>query len=102
MAKKHSRGAVGEKCVGCHEPGYASFLTEWTSGTDQDIAKTSAAVRRAEVLERRATAQVRADVKEAREALALVRKARPVHNPEAAAALLEAAGKKVEAIAETK
>jgi hypothetical protein len=102
LAKKHSRGAVGEKCVSCHDAAYTSFLTEWTSGTDQDIVKTAAAVRRAEALGRRATAQVRADVKEAREALALVRKARPVHNPEAAAALLEAARKNVEAIAGTK
>jgi hypothetical protein len=102
LAKKHSRGAVGEKCVSCHDAAYTSFLTEWTSGTDRDIAMTAAAVRRAEALGRRATAQVRADVREAREALALVRKARPVHNPEAAAALLEAARKKVEAIAGTK
>jgi hypothetical protein len=77
-------------------------LTEWTTGTDPDIAGTAAALRRAEALGRRASAQVRADVKEAREALALVRRARPAHNPEAAAALLEAARKKVEAIAGTK
>ena len=102
MARKHSRGAVGEKCVGCHEPGYASFLTEWTKGTDRDVVKTAAAVRRAEALGRRMTPQVHAEVKEARETLALVRKARPVHNPEAASALLEAARKKVEAIAPTK
>lgn len=102
MAKKHSRGAVGEKCVGCHDAAYTSFLTEWTAGTDQDITKTAAAVRRAEGLGRRASAQDRADVKEAREALALVRKARPIHNPEAAAALLEAARKKVDAISGTK
>ena len=102
MARKHSRAAVGEKCAGCHEPGYASFLTEWTTGTDRDVVKTAAAVRRAEALGRRMTSQLHAAVKEAREALALVRKARPVHNPEAASALLEAARKKVEAIAPTK
>ena len=102
MARKHSRGAVGEKCVGCHDPGYASFLTEWTAGTAQDIAKTAAAVRRAEALGRRATPEVRARVKEAREALAFVRKARPVHNPEAASAMLEAARKKLDAVAPPK
>ena len=102
MGKKHSRGVVGDKCVGCHDAGYASFLTEWTAGTDRDIAKTAAAVRRAEALSRRATREIRAQVKEARETLALVRKARPVHNPEAASTLLEAARKKVEAITPTK
>ena len=100
MAQKHSRQAVGEKCVSCHDAAYTSFLTEWTAGTDQEIAKTAAAVGRAEALARggRATPEVRALVKEARDALALVRKARPVHNPEAASALLEAARRKVEAI----
>jgi hypothetical protein len=102
LAKKHSRAAVGDKCVGCHEAGYASFLTEWTAGSDQDMAKTASAVRRAEAIARRGTVEARAQVKDAREALALVRKARPVHNPEAASALLEAARKKVEAIVPTK
>jgi len=100
MAKKHSRQAVGDTCVSCHDAAYTGFLTEWTAGTDQEIARTAAAVRRAEALARggRVTAEVRAAVKEAGEALALVRRARPVHNPDAAAALLEAARKKVEAI----
>jgi hypothetical protein len=100
MAKKHSRQAVGDTCVGCHDAAYTGFLTEWTAGTDQEIARTAAAVRRAEARARggRATAEARAAVKEAGEALALVRRARPVHNPDAAAALLEAARKKVEAI----
>jgi hypothetical protein len=99
MTKKHSRQAVGEKCVGCHDAAYTSFLTEWTTGTDQEMAKTAAAVQRAEASIRgsRATPEVRALVKEARQALVLVRKARPVHNPEAASALLEAARRKVEA-----
>jgi hypothetical protein len=100
MAKKHSRQAVGEKCVGCHDAAYTSFLTEWTTGTDQEMAKTAAAVQRAAASARggRATPEVRALVKEARDALALVRKARPVHNPEAASALLEVARRKVETI----
>jgi hypothetical protein len=102
MAKKHSRRAVGDKCVGCHDSGYVSFLTEWTAGTDPEVARTEAAVRRAEAIGRRATPDGRAQLREAREALALVRKARPVHNPEAASALLEAARRKVEAIAGAK
>jgi len=104
MAKKHSRQAVGEKCVGCHDAAYTSFLTEWTAGIDQDTAKTAAAVGRAEASVRggRGTPEARALVKEARDALALVRKARPVHNPEAASALLEAARRKVEATGRSK
>lgn len=102
MAKKHSRQAVGDKCVGCHEPGYTGLLKEWTEGPDQDIARTAAVVRRAEALGSRAGPEVRAHVREARETLALVRKARPVHNPEAASALLEAARKKLEAVVPAK
>ncbi len=73
-------------------------------GTDQEMAKTAAAVQRADASARggQATPEVRALVKEARDALALVRKARPVHNPEAASALLEAARRKVEALAPRK
>lgn len=100
MAKKHSRQAVSVTCVGCHDQAYASVMDEWTKGADPDLARTAAAVQRAETLVRggRATAESRARIKEARDALALVRKARPVHNPEAASALLEAARRKVEAI----
>ena len=104
MATKHSRQAVGAACVGCHDQAYTSFLDEWTKGADQEITRTAAAVQRAETLVRggRATAEARAGVKEARDALALVRKARPVHNPEAAAALLEAARRKADEIAGAK
>jgi hypothetical protein len=104
LSKAHSRPAVGEKCVTCHDAAYTSFLTEWTTGTDQEVARTAAAVQRAEsaLARGRPTPAARAALKEAREALALVRKARPVHNPEAASALLEAARQKVEAIGRSK
>jgi hypothetical protein len=102
MARKHSRAAVGERCVGCHDAAYASFFTEWTAGADPDVARTAAVVSRAEARARRVGAEARAQVKDAREALALVRKARPAHNPDAAAALLDAARKKAEAIAPSK
>ena len=100
MAKKHSRLAVGEKCVGCHDAGYVSFLTEWTASMDTELAKTSAAIARAETAIRagRGAPPARALVKEARDALALVRKARGVHNPAGAGTLLEAARQKAEAV----
>ena len=102
FARKHSRQAVGQKCVGCHEPPYLALLEEWTAGFDKDAAQASAALRRAEtVLDRaRRAGQKTADadllVKDARSALALVRQARGVHNPGAADALLELARQKAE------
>jgi len=98
MAKKHSRQAVSGKCVGCHDPAYTSFLDEWTTASDQAISRTAAAVKRAEAAVGRGGPEARARLKEARDALTLVRKARPVHNPDTASALLEAARQKAEAI----
>jgi hypothetical protein len=99
MARKHSRSAVREKCLGCHDAGYVSFLTEWTEGVDQEVAKTSAAIAKAEAALRsgRGGVQARALVKQAKEALALVRKARGVHNPDGASSLLSAARQQAEA-----
>jgi hypothetical protein len=100
--KKHSRRAVGEKCVGCHDPGYASFLGEWTEGLDREAKPAHQALRRAETAiaqARRAgrrAPEAEALAKEARDALTLVSKARGVHNPPVAEALLEAARQKAE------
>jgi hypothetical protein len=96
MAKKHSRLAVGDKCVGCHDAGYTSFLAEWTAGMDGEIAKKSAALSRAQAALARnrkgpAMAETEALVRQARDALRLVRTARAVHNPGGARALLDAA-----------
>jgi hypothetical protein len=99
MAKKHSRQAVGDKCVGCHDAAYTSFLTEWMTGGDQAMAKTAAAVKRAEAAVARGGPEARARLKAARDALALVRKARPVHNPDTAGVLLDVARQKAEASA---
>ena len=102
-SKKHSRQAVGEKCVGCHDKAYTSFLGEWTTGLDKATAQAAQALKRAEASlarERRSgrkAPEAEALVKEAREALALVQKARGVHNPAAAEALLQAAREKAEA-----
>ena len=100
---KHSRQAVGQKCLACHDASYSGFLTEWTTGLDKEAAKVGDAVRRAEAAlarERRAghrSADAEENLKQARATLGLVRSARPVHNPGAADALLEGARKKAEA-----
>jgi hypothetical protein len=100
---KHSRAAVGEKCLGCHEPPYAALMTEWTAGFDADLRKTAEAVRSAEAAIARArrsgkkAPEAEALVKDAKDALALVRTARPAHNPLAADALLATAREKAAA-----
>jgi hypothetical protein len=110
FSRKHSRAAIAQKCVGCHEPPYLALLTEWTAGTGADVRATTDAIRTAESAVARArragrkTPDADALLTEAREALALVRKAGSPHNPLAADALLEAAREKVakarEALAE--
>jgi hypothetical protein len=101
-SKKHSRQAVGEKCAGCHDPAYSSFVTEWTAGLDKEATAARDALKRAQAALARArragrqTPEADALVKQSREALALVQKARGVHNPPAAEALLELARKKAQ------
>ncbi len=96
-SKKHSRQAVSDKCVGCHDNAYAGFLTEWTIGLDKAMAHATQALKRAAAAlarDRRAgrkAPEAEALLKEAREALNLVQKARAVHNPAGAEALLRAA-----------
>ena len=96
-SQKHSRQAVGQKCVGCHDPAYTSFFGEWTTGLDKQAAAAREALRSAETTlarERRAgrgVPEAEALVRQAREALALVQKARGVHNPAGAESILEAA-----------
>ena len=102
-SKKHSRQAVAEKCVGCHDKAYTGFLDEWTNGLDKAAAGAKQAIGRAETAlarGRRAGHKVpeaETLVKEARQALALVQKARGVHNPPAAETLLQTAREKAEA-----
>ncbi len=102
LSRKHSRAAVAEKCVGCHDPAYTSFMDEWTTGVDKAVAEVSRAISRAETAtstERRAghkVAGAEALVRQARDALALVRKARGVHNPTGVDALLGLAREKAE------
>jgi hypothetical protein len=100
FSRKHSRRAVGEKCLGCHEAPYLALLGEWTAGFDKDAARTASALQQAGTAVASArqvgtpAAGAEALIKDAREALGLVRAARPAHNPLAADALLELARQK--------
>ena len=102
-SKKHSRQAVARQCVGCHDKAYTSFLDEWTKGLDKTAAESRRVVARAEAAlarQRRAGRKdpdVEALVAESRRALGLVEKARGVHNPAVAEALLQTAREKAEA-----
>ena len=102
---KHSRQAVGERCVGCHDAAYTSFVGEWTTGLDKQTAGAREALRRAETAlarERRAghrAPEAEALLRQARDALAMVQKARGAHNPGGAEAILEAVRAKADAAA---
>lgn len=99
---KRSRLSVREKCLGCHDASYAEVLPQWTTDLDKDARQASDAVARAEKrlaeLRRRGHPEndAEASVKQARDALALVRKARGVHNPNAAHAVIDAARQRAE------
>jgi hypothetical protein len=105
LSKKHSRQAVNVKCIECHDKSYAAFTTEWTTGLDGEMKKTTAAIHAAEAAlakgrkAGRKSREAEQMVKEARDAVHLVRRARGAHNPGAAEALLEAARKKAGAAA---
>lgn len=95
FTRKHSREAVGRACSQCHEPPYAALVTEWTQGFDADIKSAAAAVRTAEADLARArrgrkgaAPDADAHLRDAKQALGLVVRARPSHNPLAAEALL--------------
>jgi hypothetical protein len=94
FAKPKPRATIAETCTGCHEPAYLPLLTEWTSGGTADVkaaADAVAAAERAVAAARRAgrrTPEADALVKDARDALALVRAGGVAHNPLAAFTLL--------------
>jgi hypothetical protein len=101
---RHSRAAVGERCLGCHDASYTPLLTEWTAGFDADPRKTAEVIQKVDASVSyarpggRGTPEAEALLREARDALALVRRARPAHNPLAADALLRAARERAEAV----
>lgn len=98
LSRKHSRETVSEKCVGCHEAGYKDFVRQWTTDLDRSVARASESVRKAEIVvngrRARANTEARGLLKDAREAIALVRRARGVHNPDMAQSLIETAERK--------
>lgn len=101
--RKHSRQGVSQKCVGCHDPSYLEFAAEWTAGFDKAAARAARALEQAEAAARaarragRESSEAKALVEQARRALALVGRARGVHNPSAAEALLAVARRSAEA-----
>jgi hypothetical protein len=96
------RQAVGPRCVACHEPPYVALLGEWTAGFDKDAGRASTALKRAEGAlsaarqAGRATKEAETALKDAQAAVGLVRRARGVHNPGMADALLETARRTAE------
>lgn len=98
FSKPQPRAAIKEACTGCHDTTYLPLLTEWTkSGPAQLKAATDAvaAAEQAVATARRAgrgTTAADARIREAREALALVRAGGIAHNPLAAFELLGRAG----------
>jgi hypothetical protein len=105
FAHRHSRQAVGQKCLACHETPYLALMSEWTVGFDKDMSRVSASLRRAEaaLASARRAGQKAPDaevlVREARSALEIVRRARAAHNPLLANTLLDAARQKAESAA---
>ena len=102
FAHRHSRQAVGQKCLACHETPYLALMSEWTVGFDQDMSRLSASLKRVEAALARARRAGRhadaaaAQLREARSAQDLVRSARPAHNPLLGDALLQTARRKAE------
>ena len=100
FSEKSPRAAIASKCVACHEPPYTALLTEWRTGFEGDFKRAAEAVARAQAAlaaarkAGRPATEAEASLKEAREALAYVRAARPAHNPLGADALLTAAERK--------
>jgi hypothetical protein len=99
-----SREAIGQRCLGCHDAPYLALFREWTTGFDGDIRATAEAVERAQRAVNagrragRKLPEADARLREARDALALVRTARSPHNPLAADALLAAARARAAAV----
>lgn len=102
LSKKHSRKAVGQQCLACHDEAYMGFVEEWTKGFDEQITQATKALKRAETAlnearrAKRKVPEAEALTKDGLRALALVKSGRGVHNPDAANALLEAARRKAE------
>jgi hypothetical protein len=101
-SRKPTREALGQACLGCHETPYLALLREWTTGYGADVKRAADAVRAAEAAVARArraggvATEAESLLREAREALALVRRSGVAHNPLAADALLTTARDRAE------
>lgn len=99
-SQKPSREALARACLACHEAPYTALLTEWTRTFRADLQQAGDAVRSAGAALARArrggrrAPEAEALLKDAQEALELVRKGGVAHNPLAADALLTAARQK--------
>lgn len=104
LQRRHSRRAVAETCVSCHDAAYRAFVDAWTTGLDTALARAAQAVRRAEAaLARehrrgRRPTELAALLRGAQDTLRLVRQARGAHNPEGAEALLEGVRQRADAV----
>ncbi|MFQ5539528.1 MAG: hypothetical protein ACE5FB_03950 [Candidatus Binatia bacterium] len=102
FSTKHSRKAVGQQCLACHDEAYTAFVEEWTTGFDKQMDQPTKALKQAEAALRkshragRTTPGAEGLMKDTPRALALAKGLRGVHNPDAADALLEAAGRGTE------
>ena len=102
FSHRPSRASLATACTGCHERTYLALLAEWTTGVSRDLSQAAEALRAAEAAVARArpgernVPAARALVKEAREALTLVRAGGGAHNPVAADDLLRAARERAE------
>lgn len=101
------RRTVNQKCVECHTARYEAFLTEWKTGFDEEAALIGKRLKRIEssvaTLPREGLLGRRAErlLREAREALDLVKQGRGAHHPEAAEALLVTARHRAKELLET-
>jgi hypothetical protein len=93
FSKPKPRAAIAGACTGCHEPTYLPLLAEWTKGAS-DVKAAADSVAAAEQVVAaahragRRTPEADARLKEARQALALVRAGGVAHNPVTAFTLL--------------
>lgn len=94
--------AVSQKCVECHTARYLAFLTEWTTGFDEEVALIAEKLKRAESAladaprEGMLVARAERLIRGAREALELVARGRGAHHPANAESLLGIARQKAQ------
>jgi hypothetical protein len=95
LAHKQTAQTIGQSCLNCHDRPYLAIMPEWVSGYDGDVQAAAAALQAAEGAVAQARQRGRrlpdaeALLKDARDALGVVRRGNPAHNPVAAETLLQ-------------